>query len=209
MLDLEQAIAAWREQMLAAGIQSPVPLEELESHLREEIERQVEAGRNEPSAFEFAVNKVGQPGSLKNEFNRARGFVDWLGPDTNARVIRILSLFWLVTLAWGFMNTGWIYFTLTYRTNPHFGVNLTQLLIEFILLRGLIGSVRLFRGNARDKRILWLLAILFSVGYLPLFIQTPNFSLIPHSWWIFTNLLINLTSVWFLRPTRKVGLVAK
>ncbi len=31
MFDLENAIADWRRQMLAAGIQTPVPLEELES----------------------------------------------------------------------------------------------------------------------------------------------------------------------------------
>ena len=38
MFDLEQAIAEWRKQMLAAGIKAPVPLDELESHLREEVE---------------------------------------------------------------------------------------------------------------------------------------------------------------------------
>ena len=37
MFNLEQAIAEWRQQMLATGIQTPVPLEELEIHLREEI----------------------------------------------------------------------------------------------------------------------------------------------------------------------------
>jgi hypothetical protein len=30
MFDLEQAVAEWREQLRAAGIQSPAPLEELE-----------------------------------------------------------------------------------------------------------------------------------------------------------------------------------
>ena len=40
MLDLEQSIAEWRRQMLAAGLKTPVPLEELESHLRDEIEQQ-------------------------------------------------------------------------------------------------------------------------------------------------------------------------
>ena len=37
MFSLEKSIAGWREQMLAAGIKAPVPLEELEIHLREEI----------------------------------------------------------------------------------------------------------------------------------------------------------------------------
>ena len=55
MFDLEQAIAEWREQMFAAGIKSPVPLEELEIHLREEIERQMKSGLSEQNAFDFAV----------------------------------------------------------------------------------------------------------------------------------------------------------
>ena len=39
--------------MLAAGIKTPVPLEELESHLREEIEQQTKLGLSEAEAFEF------------------------------------------------------------------------------------------------------------------------------------------------------------
>ena len=46
MFDLEKAIADWRRLMLALGIKSPVPLEELESHLREEIQRQMQLGLN-------------------------------------------------------------------------------------------------------------------------------------------------------------------
>ena len=37
MPDLEQRIAIWRSQMIDAGIKTPVPLDELEAHLREEI----------------------------------------------------------------------------------------------------------------------------------------------------------------------------
>ncbi len=70
MFDLEQSIAEWRKQMLAAGIQAPVPLEELESHLRDEIARQVKSGLNERAAFEKAVYQTGQPQSLKGEFNK-------------------------------------------------------------------------------------------------------------------------------------------
>ena len=51
MFDLEQSIAEWRQQMLAAGIKTPVPLEELEIHLREEIERQMKSGLNEQTGF--------------------------------------------------------------------------------------------------------------------------------------------------------------
>jgi Clp amino terminal domain, pathogenicity island component len=68
MFDLETAIANWRKQMLAAGIQSPVPLEELESHLREDVEQQVRSGTIESQAFHIAVQRIGQALTLKKEF---------------------------------------------------------------------------------------------------------------------------------------------
>jgi hypothetical protein len=71
MFLLEPAIAEWRQQMLAAGIASPVPLEELEAHLREEIERQMESGMEGQAAFRVAVERMGQSGLLKKEFKRA------------------------------------------------------------------------------------------------------------------------------------------
>src|SRR5579863_1412351 len=70
MFDLEQHIAEWRQRMLAAGIQAPAPLEELESHLREEIARQMEAGLNECEAFRAAERQMGPAGRLKVEFGR-------------------------------------------------------------------------------------------------------------------------------------------
>jgi hypothetical protein len=71
MFDLEKAIADWRRQMLAAGIKSPVPLAELEIHLREEIEQQMKSGLSEQKAFEISVQQIGQPKMLKREFNKS------------------------------------------------------------------------------------------------------------------------------------------
>ena len=70
MFDLEKAIVEWRKQMLAAGIKSPVPLEELEIHLREEIERQVRLGMSLRDVFETASGKMGRPRELKTEFKK-------------------------------------------------------------------------------------------------------------------------------------------
>jgi len=56
--------------MLAAGIKTPVPLEELESHLREEVERQMRSGVEAQSAFEAAIQKIGRTDVLKNEFRK-------------------------------------------------------------------------------------------------------------------------------------------
>jgi VanZ family protein len=73
MFDLEQAIAGWRAQMLAAGIKTPVPLEELEIHLREEIERQKKSGLSEQTSFEAAFQQIGKANMLKNEFEKVDG----------------------------------------------------------------------------------------------------------------------------------------
>ena len=70
MFDLEKKISDWRQQMLAAGIRSPVPLEELEIHLREEIERQMKAELNGQEAFEFSLKQVGLPEMLEVEFDK-------------------------------------------------------------------------------------------------------------------------------------------
>ena len=71
MFNLEQAVADWREQMLAVGIKSPVPLEELEIHLCEEIERQTRAGLDPQQAFEISIPKMGHPEQLNREFKKS------------------------------------------------------------------------------------------------------------------------------------------
>jgi len=70
MFNLEQAIADWRQKMQAAGIESPIPLEELESHLREEMERQVRAGMKAEEAFDKAVQCIGAARPLHKEFRK-------------------------------------------------------------------------------------------------------------------------------------------
>ena len=71
MFDLEQSILEWRKQMLAAGIKTPVPLEELEIHLREEIEQQRKSGLSEQESFKISVQRIGQPNMLKSEFKKS------------------------------------------------------------------------------------------------------------------------------------------
>jgi hypothetical protein len=77
MFDLELAIAQWRQQMLAAGVKAPVPLEELEAHLREDIEQQVRAGTEASRAFEIAVRHIGGAVELKKEFKKT-GNAKWM-----------------------------------------------------------------------------------------------------------------------------------
>jgi len=73
MFNLEQSISDWRRRMLAAGVKNPNVLDELESHLREDVERQIQSGSSAEQAFEAAVQRIGQAGSLKREFAKVGG----------------------------------------------------------------------------------------------------------------------------------------
>ena len=70
MFDLEKSIATWRRQMLAAGIKDIESLDELENHLREEVDRQIKLGQQPERAFEIAVDQIGRPALLKAEFSK-------------------------------------------------------------------------------------------------------------------------------------------
>jgi hypothetical protein len=70
MFNLEAAIVEWRQQMLKTGLKSPVPLDELENHLREEIDRQMKSGTGAQTAFEKAIETIGAGKLLKSEFEK-------------------------------------------------------------------------------------------------------------------------------------------
>ena len=72
MRNLENDITIWRQQMFAAGINSDKVLDELESHLREDIERRIRSGANAAGVFQIAVNQFGEPQSLKGEFEKVK-----------------------------------------------------------------------------------------------------------------------------------------
>jgi hypothetical protein len=106
MFELEKAFSNWREQILAAGIKSPVPLEELESHLRDEIERQMNLGASSQSAYEMAVKTIGHGDELKKEFKKA-------GEPLAVPLVKLMSIgCWTVS----FMLSLWCLQFLFYQT---------------------------------------------------------------------------------------------
>jgi hypothetical protein len=74
MFNLEHAIAEWRRQLAGGGVRSPEVLDELEGHLRDDVEDQRSRGVSVAQAFENAVQQVGQPCLLKTEFAKALGW---------------------------------------------------------------------------------------------------------------------------------------
>ena len=166
MFDLEKAIAEWRREMLATGIKTPAPLEELESHLREEIERQVKSGLDELSAFHLAVQKIGAPSSLQTEFKKVGGsFGAILGANKTVRINRMLGLLWLIYCVGSFYkvtSSMWSAFHLPdFQFTPLFWL---AVLMDLIYFRGLIASIRLAAGVIRERRFILLLAILDAIG---------------------------------------------
>lgn len=59
--------------MMADGIKERAILDELESHLREEMERQMRGGVNSETAFEAAAERIGQSHLLNAEFAKISG----------------------------------------------------------------------------------------------------------------------------------------
>jgi len=70
MFDLNQFITEWRQQMAAGGIKSPKVLDELESHLREDVERRIQSGATPERAFQEAARQIGVADELKLEFGK-------------------------------------------------------------------------------------------------------------------------------------------
>ncbi len=93
MSDLEQAISDWRRKMFLAGLQRPEVLDELESHLREDVARQIQSGTNEQAAFETAAQRIGQTKLIKMEFKKIET-KNWNRPLVwSARGLFVLSFF--------------------------------------------------------------------------------------------------------------------
>jgi hypothetical protein len=67
MFNLEKEIGKWRQQMLAAGIALEL-LNELESHVRDDVDIRVKAGEGLEQAFALSVQSMGQPSALQSEF---------------------------------------------------------------------------------------------------------------------------------------------
>jgi hypothetical protein len=72
MFELERAISDWRREMQCRGIKGAETLDELESHLRDDLEEQVRSGMQIRPAFDMARAHVGTTGSLETEFEKIR-----------------------------------------------------------------------------------------------------------------------------------------
>jgi hypothetical protein len=72
MFNLEYELGKWHGGMTAAGLKSPEVIRELEEHLRDDIDHQMRSGVSASDAFRVAVERLGGPRALRNEFDLVR-----------------------------------------------------------------------------------------------------------------------------------------
>ena len=187
MFNLEQSIADWRQQMLAAGIQSPEPLEELESHLREEISGQIKSGLNQQKAFDSATQKIGQPGLLKTEFKQVSGFYNFPAKSKILRTNQILGLLWLAFCSYTFVKC----FTLPIPTLFTDG---KSSLGWFIYFSGTVGGALLIFDSKWGRSLIRMIALF----HVALCIIQAYFITAEHSTRLGILAVFSLVSIWLL-----------
>jgi len=169
MFDLEQSIMEWRQRMLAAGIEAPVPLEELEDHLRDEFERQMVSGVSEQAAFNSAVKEIGPAYLLKPEFAKADGFLG---------MFHVLGGLWIAQCVWGMFQ---IFKLIHFLHALGFAPVTTQIRLSasaILILGGGVGGVCLFCGTKLGRRII-------------LGVAAGNMTLLVWQLWLFGSLSIS------------------
>jgi hypothetical protein len=93
MPDLEKQIGQWKASLKIVLGDSDEIVDELESHLREEINRQILAGRSVEEAFATAQAKLGQPADLAAEYARAAAPAIWLPISIGIPLAILLPVF--------------------------------------------------------------------------------------------------------------------
>ena len=76
MSEFEERVRRWRESFREALGDRPEVIDELEAHLREDVEQLVRSGQSPEQAWETARARLGAPGQLAGEFAKLRA--TWL-----------------------------------------------------------------------------------------------------------------------------------
>lgn len=155
MPDIDTKIAEWRKRMAAEGIKDAAVLDELEAHLREEIQQRLTAGDLSAEAFEFAVARIGTPNSLRKEFNKISG-------ATSLSVIIGTSIWAVLTILVAVMMTGrvfhgnmtlWLCAHIVILTAGYFALFVTGAFAIYFVCRQWRGKLSQAEQTALDRAI--------------------------------------------------------
>ncbi len=144
MFDLEYEVAKWRTG-LKAGLLPTETIDELESHLREELDRQVSFERTGAESFAFAVQQLGEAELICGEFAKEgkalrRGTVGICALLSvgfiHTRDIKVLAFSGGVLGLLGFIASGWVSFL--YHQRLQYGVDPEHVIP---IIRSIVGNV--------------------------------------------------------------------
>jgi len=96
MPNLDNLITEWRNSLLADRKVSPQAVDELEDHLRENIDRLLQTGMTEADAYKCAIQELGGTVALSEEFRKLER-VTWL-PVQLVTAIAITAAFAIIAL---------------------------------------------------------------------------------------------------------------
>lgn len=102
MPEHEELIAGWRRNLAETTGCTNEVLDELESHLRDEIQQLVQSGHSEEQAFALATSRLGPPRALATEFAKVAEPASWLPIRLARFAVTILT-----TLVVGFLWLRW------------------------------------------------------------------------------------------------------
>ena len=105
MSKLEQLISEWRKTMAGSQRLGKDRLEELETHLRETIERFIRTGMSEADAFQAAVAQLGPSPALSSEFKKLDQRT-WLPLKIVIGMEIVLAVAMVALLMWRMINKG-------------------------------------------------------------------------------------------------------
>ncbi len=105
MHNLEPKIEHWRRELERAGM-APEHLDELESHLREQLEMHMEDGKPEEEAFALAKAQLGKVDVLKKEYRRVHG----MRAALRFSALVVMCLVWVALLfqVRALRDIGWV-----------------------------------------------------------------------------------------------------
>lgn len=78
MTNLNRHILKWRLNLLMRGAFQKSDIDELESHLRDEIDELQRLGYSDEDAFHLAVRRLGDLPGLQEEFSKVNFGILWL-----------------------------------------------------------------------------------------------------------------------------------
>ena len=179
MFDLNEKINLWRINLAQSQTFARSDIDELESHLREEIENLTALNLSDEEAFLVATHRLGRPDSLSEEFAKV-----------NASVLWRKRLFWAgaVVFAWLMLSYIWQIFSRICQILAVFAgfrghtlnviVLLSQVTFFGVVVFALylisrtkgIGGIPFFKipNSVRGKIVLFIIVFMIAAGTLAL-----------------------------------------